>query len=100
MTTLRVWKERNDRDEWIFSKAEESTEQLVIDLAYEKGISIRLYDKKPVTDYQSRAIIVMFKSRKLRNKFYEPRKQRVGLKFIIRAVCIACVSSVEIIELL
>ena len=44
-----------------------------------------------------RAIIVTFKSRKLRNKFYEPRKQRVGLKFIICAVCIACVS-VEIIE--
>ena len=44
-----------------------------------------------------RAMIVMFESRKLRNKFYEPRKQRVGLKFIISAMCIACVS-VEIIE--
>ena len=67
-------------------------------------ISIRLYDIKASHRLSKRgkagrAIIVTFKSRKLRNKFYEPRKQRAGFKFIICAVCIACVS-VKIIETL
>ena len=85
-------------------KTEENTEQLVIDLVDEMGISIRLYDikashrlRKTEKDGTGRAVIVTFKSRKLRNEFYEPRKQRVGFKFIICTVCIACVS-VKIIE--
>ena len=84
-------------------KAEENTEQLVIDLDDEMGISIRLLKLLKASHRLSkrekagRAIIVTLKSRRLRNKFYEPRKQTVGLKFIICAVCIACVS-VEIIE--
>ena len=66
------------------------------------GVSIRLYDIKASHRLSMRgkaggAITVTFKSRKIRNTFYEPMKQRVGFKFIICAVCIACVS-VKIIE--
>ena len=83
-------------------KGEENTEQLVVALADEMGVSIRLYDIKASHRLLKRgkagsAIIVTFKSRKIRSKFYEQRKQRVGFKFIICAVCIACVS-VKIIE--
>ena len=66
-------------------KAEENTEQLVVDLADEMGISIRLLKLLKASHRLSKrgkaggAIIVTLKSRKLRNKFYEPRKQRVGL---------------------
>ena len=56
-------------------KAEENTEQLVVDLADEMGIAIRLYDIKASHRLSERgkagrAIISTFKSRKLRNKFY------------------------------
>ena len=83
-------------------KEEEDTKQLVTDLADEMGISIRLYDIKANHRLSQREkadvpIIVMFKSRKLRNKFYEPRKHRVGFESSICVVCIACVS-VKIIE--
>ena len=73
-------------------KAEENTEQMVIDLADEMGISTRLLKLLKTSHRLSkrekagRAIIVTLKSRKRRNKFYEPRKPRVRLKFIICAV--------------
>ena len=69
---------------------EENTEQLpiVIDLADEMGISIRLSKREKA----GRPVIITFKSRELRNKFNEPMKQIVGFKFIIYVVCIACVS--------
>ena len=81
---------------------EKNAEKLVTDLADEMGISIRLYNIKASyrlskREKAGRAIIVTFKSRKLRNKLYEPKKQRVGYKFIICAVYITCVS-VKIIE--
>ena len=69
----------------------------VTDLADDMDISIRLYDievshRLSKREKAGRPIIVTFKSRKLRNKFYEPRKQRVGLKFIIGSVHCTCIS--------
>ena len=91
---LTGWKKGNDRDKRIFSKG---GRKLVIDLADKIRISIRSFDIKTShklrkREKAGRAVIVTFKSRKLRNNSYEPRKQRVGLIHYLCCVHYKCIS--------